>query len=199
MNSIEKAKQKIRKIIAGSNVPEDPIHAGNTLKWLLKLEPKADQAFQIAALAHDIERANEKQKIKRNDYEDFDLFKQAHANNSAKILQEILEKCGVTEPITKEACRLVAIHETGGDANSDLLKDADSISFFENNLPHYYKREGKEETKRRAAWGYLRISKQRRDIIKNISYQDKNLVGLVKQVIQEAKLDESFLHGRIDA
>ena len=165
MNSLEKAKKKIREIISGSSVPEDQLHAENTLEWLLKLKPKADQALQIAALAHDIERANEKQKIKRKDYEGFDKFKQAHADNSTKILREVLKECGVDETVTKEACRLVDKHETGGDKNSDLLKDADSISFFENNLPHYYNREGQEETIRRATWGYLRISKQRRNIV----------------------------------
>ena len=187
MTSIEKAKKIIREIISGSNVTEDPLHAENTLKWLLKLEPKADHALKIAALAHDIERANEKQKIKRKDYDDFDLFKQAHADNSAKILREILEKCGVTDSIKDEACRLVVQHETGGDTNADLLKDADSISFFENNLPHYYKREGKEETLRRAAWGYLRISKQRRNIVWGVTYEDKILTDLIKSVMQESK------------
>ena len=78
------------------------------------------------------------------------------------------------------------------------MKDADSISFFENNLPHYYTREGKEETIRRATWGYLRISKQRRNIVKSITYEDKKLVDLIKQVIQEAELDESFLQEKID-
>ena len=192
MNSIDKAKKRIREIIAGSSVPEDPLHAENTLKWLLKFEPKAGQALQIAALAHDVERAIEKKKVKRKDYQDFDLFKRAHANNSAKILLEILEKCGVTESITKEACRLVSKHETGGDTDSERLKDADSISFFEVNLPLYYKREGKEETMRRAAWGYLRISKNRRNIVRGITYEDKNLFDLVKQVTQEADSDESF-------
>jgi hypothetical protein len=189
MNSIEKAKKKILEIIAGSNVAEDPLHAENTLKKLLKLEPKADQAMQIAALAHDIERAVGKQKIKRKDYEDFEQFKQAHADNSAKILWKILEKCRVKGSITKEACRLVENHEKGGDANSNLLKDADSISFFEVNLTHYYKREGSEETRRRAAWGYLRISKHRRNIVRSITYEDKNITELVKQVIKQTDSD----------
>lgn len=182
MTNIEKAKQKIRKIIAGSNVPEDPLHAENTLKWLLKLEPNADQALQIAALAHDIERAVEKQKIKRENYQDFNQFKQAHADNSAKILREILEKCGVAESITKETLRLVAKHETGGDLRSDLLKDADSISFFDVNLPHYDKREEWKETKRRAAWGYRRISRQNQKIVRNITYENEKLTDLLKEV-----------------
>ncbi|MCP4825755.1 MAG: DUF4202 domain-containing protein, partial [Shimia sp.] len=59
MTNIECAKQKIRLIIADSRVPEDPHHADNTLEWLLRLEPDAGEALQLAALAHDIDRAIE--------------------------------------------------------------------------------------------------------------------------------------------
>src|SRR5680860_1905457 len=52
--SIECAKQRIRLIIAGSHVPEDPCHADNTVEWLLRLEPDASETLQLAALAHDI-------------------------------------------------------------------------------------------------------------------------------------------------
>ncbi len=75
MDSIECAKQRIREIIAGSRVPEDPRHAENTLKWLFRLEPKADPALQIAALAHDIDRAVETRKVRRADFNDYDAFK----------------------------------------------------------------------------------------------------------------------------
>lgn len=68
MKKIVCLKKKIEKIIKNSLVPEDPIHSKNTLEWLLKLKPDADEALQIAALAHDIERAIEKRKVKQKDY-----------------------------------------------------------------------------------------------------------------------------------
>ena len=58
MDNIAYAKQKIHTIISKSSVPEDPAHAENTLKWLLKLKPNANEALCIAALAHDIDRAD---------------------------------------------------------------------------------------------------------------------------------------------
>ncbi len=64
MKKNECAKKKIEKIIKNSLVTEDPIHSKNTLEWLLKLKPDADEALQIAALAHDIERAIEKRKYR---------------------------------------------------------------------------------------------------------------------------------------
>ena len=72
MDSIDSAKKKIRLIIAGSRVPEDLLHADNTLEWLLRLDPEADDALQIAALAHDIDRAIEEIKVKRKDFDDYD-------------------------------------------------------------------------------------------------------------------------------
>jgi hypothetical protein len=175
-------------------VPEDSCHAENTVEWLLRLDPKADQALQIAALAHDIDRAVEGRKVRRSDYEDYDAFKAAHAWNGAKILRAILDECGVTKSIADEAGRLVTLHEIGGDNRSDLLKDADSISYFEVNMPLYYQREGWEETKRRCIWGYRRISARMKKIAKSITYEDEILTRLLNEAIREACLkDENLL------
>jgi hypothetical protein len=184
MLSVERAKRKIRAVIAGSRVPEDPRHADNTLEWLLRLQPDADEALQIAALAHDIDRATPEH-IRREDYRDYDAFKAAHAQRSARLLRGILEDRGVEGAIVKEACRLVVVHEVGGDPRSDLLKDADSISYFDVNLPLYYRREGWAETKRRSCWGYRRLSPRAQEIVKHIGYQEEALVHLLREVIHD--------------
>ncbi len=186
MNNIACAKRNIRMVISGSNVPEDPRHSENTLEWLLKLDSEADQALQIAALAHDIDRAVEPLKALRSDYVDYDTFKAAHAHNGARILRGILNECAVAKSIADEACRLVRLHEVGGDPRSDLLKDADSISYFEVNMPLYYQREGWEETRRRCIWGYRRLSAGAKEIIKSLTYKDEVLTRLLSESIQAA-------------
>ena len=50
MDKISLVKRKIEEVIKGSSVPEDPIHSKNTLEWLLKLKPDADESLKIAAL-----------------------------------------------------------------------------------------------------------------------------------------------------
>ncbi len=185
MDNVDCAKQKIRAVIAGSRVPEDPRHADNTLEWLLCLEPDAGDALQLAAMAHDIDRAIEEIKIKQADFDDYDAFKAAHARNGAKILRPILNACGVAGDIVDEACRLVEVHEVGGDPSSDLLKDADSISYFDVNLPLYYQREGWAETKRRSSWGYRRLSARARELVNKTCYQDETLMQLLREVIHE--------------
>ncbi len=185
MNNIDCAKQKIRAVIAGSRVPEDPRHADNTVEWLLRLDPDADQALQLAALAHDIDRADDVRKIKRADFDDYDAFKSAHARNGAEILRSILIRCDVEGDVADEACRLVEVHEVGGDPRSDLLKDADSISYFDVNLPLYYQREGWAETKRRSLWGYRRLSARAKELVNKTCYQDERLIQLLREVIHE--------------
>ena len=188
MNSLEIAKKRIRRVISNSRIPEDPLHAENTLEWLLKLDEHAGQSLQIAALGHDIDRAITERKIHRSYYDSYDSFKNAHAANGAKILREILVQCGMEKSMNDEVCHLVEFHEAGGDPRSDLLKDADSISFFDVNLPLYFKRETRKETMRRCIWGYRRLSKRGKAIARTVKYKDKELKDLFKEAIKKAEL-----------
>ncbi len=187
MNSIECTKQEIRAVIGGSKVPEDVRHAENTLDWLLKLKPDADEALQIAALGHDIERALKVREVKRADYSDYEIFKAAHARMSAKILRGIMKDCGALPDIASEVYLLVYRHETGGDPREDLIKNVDSISYFHVNLPLYYQREGREETKRRCIWGYGRLSARGIKIVESMTYADEKLTELLQEAIREAR------------
>jgi hypothetical protein len=167
-------------------VPEDSLHSENVLKWIIKLKSDADEALQIAAIAHDIDRADGHKKVKRNNFLDYNKFKLEHAKNSANILKGILIKCDVKQSIIDESCRLVEQHEVGGDLRSDLLKDADSISFFEINMPFYFRREGYEETLKRCIWGYNRLSPKMKKICQNITYSQQLLDNILKEAINKA-------------
>ncbi len=81
-------------MIAGSDVPEDPVHSRSTLEWLLRLDPKADPTLRIAALSHDIEA----RKVRRGDFAEYDAFMAAHARNSAAMLGK---SCGRAVSETK--------------------------------------------------------------------------------------------------
>ena len=187
MNSIDRVKKSIEAIISRSSVPEDPVHSKNTLEWLLELEPDADQALQIAALGHDIERAIDQRKVRRKDFEYYDQFKAAHAHNSAEILKEVMLDCGADETLMEQTCNLIRRHEVGGDERSDLLKDADSISYFEVNLPYYYNRHGWDETKRRCLWGYKRLSEKMKTRAAKLTFENDELRALMRTTIEEGQ------------
>ncbi len=180
------ARERILAVIRRSTVPEDPAHAENTLAWLLRLAPGADLALRIAALAHDIDRAlPEGERVRRADFDDYDAFKAAHARNGARVLERILRGCGAPEPLVREACRLVARHESGGDARADLLRDADSLSFYDTNLPLYLAREGEAEALRRARWGWRRLSPRARALLAAIRHGDPAVDAIIERVLAE--------------
>jgi CRISPR/Cas system-associated endonuclease Cas3-HD len=187
MDKINLVKRKIEEVIKGSSVPEDPTHSKNTLEWLLKLMPDADESLKIAALGHDIERAIEKRKVRRQDYKDYDAFKDAHALNSANVLAEIMQACDIDEKMIDEVFFLVRHHETGGTDRVDILKDADSISYFDVNLPLYFVRNNLKETKRRCLWGYKRLSDKGKKIVAELNYQNKEIESLLKVCIDECE------------
>jgi hypothetical protein len=182
ISAIEPVLTRIRSIIEGSPVPEDLKHSANTLEWLLRLEPHADEALRIAAFGHDIERAVSSRRINKADFKSFDEFKAAHAMNSARIIVENLEECSVEKSMIEEVFRLVCLHETGGDERSDLLKEADSLSFFEVNLPYYFARNSTDTTFERGVWGYKRLTRKSRDTVKKFRYADERLDILVRQI-----------------
>lgn len=143
--------------------------------------------MQLAALAHDIDWADEKTKVKRADFDDYDAFKAAHARHGAVILKEILVNCQVEPTIIEQACELVIQHEVGGNVLSDLLKDADSLSYFEVNMPPYYAREGYAEILRRCKWGYQRLSPKMKPYLKNMSYQKQVLNEIVQETLSSCE------------
>lgn len=190
MNSFTCAWQTIVDTIGESAIPEDPRHAKNTVDWLVRLNPHAAPALLLAALGHDIDRATP-DRVRRECFDDYDEFKAAHARRSATLLADIFARCRVEDTIAREACRLVRLHEVGGDPDADLLKDADSLSYFDVNLPLYYQREGYNESLRRCLWGLRRLSPRALRQIKQITHQDTS----VKQVINDAL---QILEGEIE-
>ncbi len=185
--AVERAWSHIRAILSGSPVPEDPRHADNTVQWLLRLEPGADEALRLAALAHDIDRAVPP-RVRRADFDDYDAFKAAHARRGARLLRGVLGACAVERGIVEEACRLVERHEVGGDPRSDLLRDADSLSYFEVNLPLYLQREGPEESLRRARWGLARLSPDARRHLQGLHHEDPAAEALLRQALAAGPL-----------
>jgi len=174
---------KIEEIINNSKVPEDPIHSKNTLTWVYRLEKDVDIPLIISALGHDIERAIEDLKVKRADYETYNEFKKAHALNSAKILKKIMIKNKIDNDIINETYYLVKSHEFGGNKKAEILKNADTLSFFDTNLHFYYQRNSLDDTKKRILWGYRKLPIELRKLVKQMNYPDKKLKRLVINLI----------------
>ncbi len=178
-------ENEIGDIISRSDLPEDYAHARGVKEWVIKFSPDADWALQLAAFAHDIERALPQRKVIRSKFSDYNDFKNAHALNSAKVIQEILDEYPLSRKVKNKILSLIRNHELGltNDVDIAILKDADSLSFFEVNLLAYAERNDESEILSRMIWGYQRLSKRARQIVKKFHYENERLNEFLQRII----------------
>lgn len=114
-----------------------PAHLIRTETWLLELDPEAGTALRAAALLHDVDRAfppgeDETPPSLENLYDD--EYMAWHSARSARYASLLLVEMGAGQATARTAAELIELHETGGTRGADLLMEADSISFLENNV-----------------------------------------------------------------
>lgn len=144
-------------------------HYLRTAYWLKELRPDADDALLVAAVAHDIERAFQEDdlwKIPKESEKEFldEKYLQEHQERSARILREFLKRQDCGKEFVQRVKRLVSRHEIGGSDDENVLKDADSISFFENNAERFAARTpvySVRKIREKLNWMYERITSER--------------------------------------
>ena len=162
---LDKIKQFVDKSFRQINRSRSLKHFDRTVYWTKKIRPDADEPILIAAYAHDVSRAfNEEftvEKSKNRDLTDPRVLRK-HQDESACIIVDFLRKENYDENLIKRIENMVRHHEEGGDEESDLVKDADSLSFLEVNAPRLIKTLakvfGKEKIRRKIDYMYDRIS-----------------------------------------
>jgi hypothetical protein len=153
-------------------------HFVQTVHWLKVLSPEADEALLVAAIAHDIERAfRQKDVLEKKNSAGFTSleFYRLHEERGAKIIADFLKHQNVSEDFVGRVKMLVSRHEEGGNDDQNLLKDADSVSFFETNvllfLGEKVKEDGKEKVKQKFEWMFNRITSEKAKQIAQPMYE----------------------------
>ena len=140
-------------------VRADHAHALDVWQWTIRLDPEADLAVQLAALFHDIERlVSEADARVEHQAGDYQAFKDEHARRGAEMADAALEQAGVDAQTRIQAARLI----TGHERMSDVLNDADALSFFSLNSPGYVDYFGPEAARRKVAWTLARLRPEAR-------------------------------------
>ena len=162
------AKDKIAAQIALSRSAEDSSHAENTMHWVKQLRPDADELLLIAGFGHDIERALA-DRYKHTMFASYDEYKHAHATRSGQLVATIMKEVGYDEASADKVAHIIAEGEFNSeDPDVQLLCDADSISFFDNNLSYYLKDKGEADTKRKIRFMYDRVSARAQQHIRTV-------------------------------
>ena len=172
-----KVKQFVEESFEKCGFREQIKHLERTVYWVKRLKPDADEALLIAAFAHDIQTAYHWKKLQREIYKTKFIDKERlkkHQEEGAEIIGEFLEKQGANPEIINRVKTLISKHEEGGNEDQSLLKDADSISFLENNVAMFLKRVkdvGKEKVRQKFDWMYNRITSEKAKNIARPWYQ----------------------------
>lgn len=169
----DEVKQFVGESFKRCGYKEHIKHLKRTVYWVKKLKSNTDEALLIAALSHDIGTVYRWKKIQKElhqmKFTDKKLIER-HQKECARIIEKFLRKQGADLKIIDRVKMLVSKHEEGGNPDQNLLKDADSISFFENNIPIFLnmaKKIGKEKVKQKFDWMYNRITSEKaRKIVK---------------------------------
>jgi 5'-deoxynucleotidase YfbR-like HD superfamily hydrolase len=170
MNRFDIAKAKIAEIISQSKTEEDPSHSLNASKWLLVLKPDADEVLQLAALAHDIERAMP-DRLKQDQFETYEEFKSQHAHRAGEIAATIIKEAGYSDYDAKRIYEVIKDSEFGNDnPEVNLVMDADSISYFDNNIDYFFTRNGLDKTQIKASFMYGRASDRAKKYILEVMH-----------------------------
>jgi hypothetical protein len=151
----------IKDSFAGSNHTHTPSHLFDTAECVKLLDPNADSALIVAALGHDIDRAFN-DRTKKSDGFRGPIYLKEHQESSANILKEFLEKNNVDQEFIDRVWHLISKHEEGGDKDQNVLRDADSLSFFRNeNYVEIIKKYQNIGIKDKIDWMYDRIGSDR--------------------------------------
>lgn len=170
-------KQFVKESFEKCGFREQIKHLERTVYWVKRLKPDADEALLIAAFAHDIQTAFRWEELQKEIYKTKFVDKERlkkHQEEGARIIGEFLEKQGANPEIINRVKMLISKHEEGGNEDQTLLKDADSISFFENNIEMFLKRAkdvGKEKIRQKFDWMYNRITSEEAKNIVKLWYQ----------------------------
>ena len=160
----------VKKFIADVSRPDQFRHFERTVYWAKELKPDADEALLIAAISHDAERVLAKENRPPKIEEDFseslkgEIYLKWHQEKGAELVGNFLEENGAPDETIKKVKHLILKHEVGGDNEQNILKDADSLSFFENNVERFLTKiseMGNEKIRQKFDWMFGRITSEK--------------------------------------
>lgn len=182
MKYLEETKKFIDSLLKGKSSK----HFDRTVDWLKIIYPDYDEALLVASYSHDVERlSSTRDTSKDNKFLD-DSGLRFHQEEGGRIMEKFLLEVGATQEFASRVNHLISYHEDGGDEEQNVLKDADSISYFEVNAPLHatWVEKGfpKEELKKKFDWMFERITlKNAKDIALPLYQEALSLIGFKKE------------------
>jgi hypothetical protein len=126
-----------------ANYGRHALHLLKAEEWLLRINPAATEAMQLATVTHDMERAFPGPDSPKQDPglgPADPVYNEAHSQRSARIVGDFLRQQQAPEPLISEVARLIEVHEFGGWPEANWVQATDSLSFLEVNIDYFLSR-----------------------------------------------------------
>lgn len=166
-------------------VRADFAHSIDTHRWLLRLEPRASLALQLAALLHDVERlVTESDRRVEHHAADYVAFKRAHAASGAALARCLLHQAAAPAAVAARVAELVYAHERpGADTELSLLNEADALSFFSLNASGFVNYYPALHTKKKVEYTLERLGARGRAQLPSIRHAPRVLALLLRSAV----------------
>jgi hypothetical protein len=136
----ENAKDPHFEAVAGNSVPRERLYARRLSEWVLKLDPDASEALQLAAWSQHIRRWE----IPRSDFPadkaGYHRWRTKLKAFHAEISGTILRECGYDDGIIARVAELNLKTKFPADPESRTLEDALCLVFLEFQLDEFAQR-----------------------------------------------------------
>lgn len=170
----KKVEQFVKESFKKAGKEASVKHFIRTAYWINVLEPNADEALLISGVSHDIEQAFNGDWVKGSI--DPNILKK-HQNLSAEKFAEFLKSINAESVLIDRVKMLVSHHEDGGNDDQNVLKDADCISYFENQALRHaveWQKNGKsiQDIKKKFNYTFDKITSLKARQIANPMYED---------------------------
>jgi hypothetical protein len=126
-----------RQRVGGKSHPRELIFAKTVYAWVERLDASASEAVRLAARSHTLRRWEIPRNRYRMDVGGYHQWRAATATHAADAAADILKRVGYPEQTNLEVKRIITGHRHPGDSDTQLLEDADALSFLEIKLGDY--------------------------------------------------------------
>ena len=163
-------KKFIKESFGDTNMQSQIKHLLRTAYWVKFLYPKANEALLVAAISHDIDKVFRKPGYYENMVRSNKGFLKKesiieHPKRCSKIMEGFLKRNKVKKELIFKIKDFIEKYEIGGNKEQNILKDANSLSFFENNVDVFLslKKWGsnKQNIRDKFDWMYSRITSRK--------------------------------------
>jgi Domain of unknown function (DUF4202) len=129
-----------RQTVNRKSQPREFIFARTVYAWVERLDPSASEAVRLAARSHTLRRWEIPRDRYRMDTVGYHEWRTVTAAHSAEAAAAVLKRAGYAEAAIREIRRLITGARHPQDPDTQLLEDADCLSFLEIKLAGYMTR-----------------------------------------------------------